>query len=212
MAKVQKFYAVRKGSVPGIYLSWDECKQSVDGFPGAEYKSFSSEEEAQAYMNGGVKFIIPEITDRDTAVAYTDGSFNAETNRPGYGAIIITQDKEYIISGIAKMNNAYHVTLRQITGEVVAVLKVLDFCKEHGIKKISICYDYAGLEYWANGTWKANNPVSQEYQQILQKQEFSFLADLLHKENLIVHLVIQQFQHLDQLYKKDSFLRQQEQL
>ena len=30
-----KFYAVRKGKVPGIYSSWDACKRMVDGYPGA---------------------------------------------------------------------------------------------------------------------------------------------------------------------------------
>ena len=33
-----KFYAVRKGKVPGIYNSWDACKRMVDGYPGAIYK------------------------------------------------------------------------------------------------------------------------------------------------------------------------------
>ena len=28
-----KFYAVKKGKVPGIYTSWDACKSMVHGFP-----------------------------------------------------------------------------------------------------------------------------------------------------------------------------------
>ncbi|WP_302789300.1 viroplasmin family protein [Anaerostipes caccae] len=36
----KKFYVVRKGKNPGIYSTWDECKKQVDGFSGAEYKSF----------------------------------------------------------------------------------------------------------------------------------------------------------------------------
>ncbi len=39
MAKV-KYYGVKRGLVPGVYTSWDECKAQVDGFSGAEYKSF----------------------------------------------------------------------------------------------------------------------------------------------------------------------------
>ncbi|WP_286149303.1 RNase H1/viroplasmin domain-containing protein, partial [Thomasclavelia cocleata] len=35
-----KFYAVKIGRKPGIYLTWDECKQQVDKFKGAVYKSF----------------------------------------------------------------------------------------------------------------------------------------------------------------------------
>ena len=45
-----KFYAVKKGKIPGIYNSWDDCKKMVDGFPGAVYKSFKTLEEAEAFV------------------------------------------------------------------------------------------------------------------------------------------------------------------
>ena len=45
-----KFYAVRVGRTPGIYLSWDECKKNVDGFSGPVYKSFKTRAEAEAFM------------------------------------------------------------------------------------------------------------------------------------------------------------------
>lgn len=48
MAK--KFYAVKKGIVPGIYTSWGECQQNINGFSGALYKGFSSEAEAKEFM------------------------------------------------------------------------------------------------------------------------------------------------------------------
>lgn len=48
-----KFYAVRKGKVPGIYNSWDACKRMVDGYPGAIYKSFKSKKEAEDFVAGG---------------------------------------------------------------------------------------------------------------------------------------------------------------
>lgn len=38
-----KYYAVKVGNVPGIYETWDECQKQVKGYPGAIYKSFSSE-------------------------------------------------------------------------------------------------------------------------------------------------------------------------
>lgn len=49
----KKFYAVRKGYNIGIYNTWDECKKQVNGFSGAEYKSFTLLEEANEYM--GIK-------------------------------------------------------------------------------------------------------------------------------------------------------------
>lgn len=45
-----KYYAVKNGKVPGIYMSWDECRENVSGYSGAEYKSFKTEAEAREYL------------------------------------------------------------------------------------------------------------------------------------------------------------------
>ncbi|MBE0649571.1 MAG: ribonuclease H family protein [Bacteroidales bacterium] len=52
----QKYYVVWRGFNPGIYTSWEECKKQVEGFEKAQYKSFTSKEEAdnafkQSYEN-----------------------------------------------------------------------------------------------------------------------------------------------------------------
>ena len=41
-----KYYAVRKGTVTGIFRTWEECKKNVHGYSGAEYKSFKTLEDA----------------------------------------------------------------------------------------------------------------------------------------------------------------------
>lgn len=51
----RKFYVVWKGFSPGIYDSWEECKLQVTGFPGAEYKSFDSQEAATKAYRGDYK-------------------------------------------------------------------------------------------------------------------------------------------------------------
>ena len=51
MAK--KFYVVWQGKTPGIYTDWNSCKQQVDKFAGARYKSFPTQAEAQQAFNGG---------------------------------------------------------------------------------------------------------------------------------------------------------------
>lgn len=45
-----KYYAVRKGHIPGIYNTWDECNEQVKGFPNASYKKFDTPEEAKNYL------------------------------------------------------------------------------------------------------------------------------------------------------------------
>ncbi|MFQ7566404.1 MAG: viroplasmin family protein, partial [Clostridium perfringens] len=73
MAK--KIYAVRKGINPGIYFTWDECKSNVNGYPGAEYKSFQSEHEAKEYLGIIEKKDIEDKTKECNAkvIAYVDG-------------------------------------------------------------------------------------------------------------------------------------------
>ena len=46
-----KIYAVKKGRVPGVYRNWDETKKQVDGFSGAEYKSFENITDAIDYLS-----------------------------------------------------------------------------------------------------------------------------------------------------------------
>ncbi len=52
----QKYYVVWKGRTPGIYTSWAECQDQVNGFEQARYKSFESNELAEkAYKAGWQK-------------------------------------------------------------------------------------------------------------------------------------------------------------
>ena len=38
----QKFYVVWKGRKTGIFATWEQCALQVQGYPGAQYKSFNS--------------------------------------------------------------------------------------------------------------------------------------------------------------------------
>lgn len=50
-----KIYAVKKGKKPGIYHTWEECQEQVNGFSNAEYKSFKKQEEAEEYLQQNSK-------------------------------------------------------------------------------------------------------------------------------------------------------------
>ena len=43
-----KFYTVWSGRQIGVFASWDECRQQVEGFPGAKYKGFLTRESAES--------------------------------------------------------------------------------------------------------------------------------------------------------------------
>ena len=87
-----KYYAVKVGRNPGIYMTWDECKEQVNKYPKAEFKSFTTMEEAHAFMEN--KIVEVEIDSKDTAVAYVDGSFNVDTMVYGYGVVMMYHGRE----------------------------------------------------------------------------------------------------------------------
>lgn len=68
MAK--KFYVVWQGRQTGIFTDWTTCKQQVDGFTGARYKSFPTQAEAEAAFSGGA------------AVVRTGASSNSAVAKP----------------------------------------------------------------------------------------------------------------------------------
>jgi ribonuclease HI len=43
----KKFYVVWKGHKKGVFTSWKVCKKQIDGFEGAQYKSFTDLNEAE---------------------------------------------------------------------------------------------------------------------------------------------------------------------
>ncbi|MDR1808866.1 MAG: ribonuclease H family protein [Prevotella sp.] len=51
----KKYYVVWKGVNPGVYDNWNDAKAQVNGYEGAVYKSFPTQEEANAAYNEAPK-------------------------------------------------------------------------------------------------------------------------------------------------------------
>jgi ribonuclease HI len=52
MIQKAKFYVVWKGRKTGVFSSWEECAAQVQGFNGAQYKSFTSRAAAEKAFRG----------------------------------------------------------------------------------------------------------------------------------------------------------------
>ena len=186
MAKINKVYAVRKGRTPGIYYSWHDCQKEVVNFHGAEFKSFATEMEAKAFLNGDIlETASLRVDNPDMAIAYTDGSYNEKTQQCGYGAVIISQDEEIEAGGIVTINGYDGASMKQIPGEVAAVITAIRYCKNNGIKNLTVYHDYTGISEWATGKWRTNNVVSQEYKKIVDacNVNISFIKVAAHANN-----------------------------
>jgi len=121
---MSKYYAVKVGKSPGIYNSWDACKQNVNGFSGAIYKSFKSIKEAENfiglnkelnqlkeiidlrddYNSGNLKKLkYNRILDQEDNIIefFTDGSHSKHENNGyiGFGIFCSYLGKEYEYSG-----------------------------------------------------------------------------------------------------------------
>lgn len=163
MAK--RFYAVKSGYKPGIYETWNECKEQVDGFSGAAYKGFSTRKEAEAFL--GV-MLEEGITQSKTlnapiaeAVAYVDGSYDDTIKAFAYGVVMFFDEIEEHFS--AKLTNSELIEMRNVAGEIKAAEKAMQFCVDHNIKSIDIYHDYEGIAKWCTGEWKANKVGTKAY-------------------------------------------------
>ncbi len=187
MAK-KKFYAVRKGLRTGIYENWQECQAVIDGYSNAEYKSFSTREEAEQYM--GVNCCINEgempAVSETKVIAYVDGSYEDKLKKYSFGCIILTPSGE-IIKESGNGNNPASLAIRNVAGEMLGAMYAVKWAMINGYREIEPRYDYAGIEKWVQGEWKAKNELAQKYAAAMNEWKknihISFLKIAAHSNN-----------------------------
>ncbi len=47
------YYVVKKGIVPGIYRTWNDCNEQIKDYPSAFYKKFDNMQEAYQFLAFG---------------------------------------------------------------------------------------------------------------------------------------------------------------
>lgn len=176
-----KYYAVKKGRMPGIYTSWEECKKNTQGYPGTEFKSFKTAAEAAEYM-GYAYSATAVLTEKNTynieddkhIIAYVDGSYNIATNEYGYGAVIISKAGEIELYGTG--DNKELALMRNVAGEIKGAEAAMRYGAEKGYAGVTIYHDYEGVAKWCTGEWKANKEGTKEYKRIYD--EYSKIIDI----------------------------------
>ncbi len=178
---MSKYYAVKNGKTVGIFTTWKECKEQVDGYSGAEYKSFTKKSEAMAYL--GIekpkKPAIPQPNTREPSPApenyttdckaafYVDGSYNVKTCEYAFGAVLLMDGNMYTFSH--KYSDAESASMRNVAGEIAGASFAMKYAVKYGIESIEIFYDYEGIEKWATGKWKTNLDKTREYALLYKK-------------------------------------------
>ena len=161
---MKKIYAVKNGRNVGKFYTWDECKKQVDGFSGAIYKSFTSENEADTYLYGTSQDVIKHDESDDNIIVYVDGSYNPVTNECGYAVYITNIDIPKILCGRFPMT----YNGRNVEGELRATIEALKYLDHISHTNILIFYDYEGIAKWANNEWSANKSYTKEYKSYIE--------------------------------------------
>ncbi len=176
-----KYYAIKIGKKTGIFSTWKECKEYVDGFSGAEYKSFTRKSEAEEYLGiekpkkpipplPNTKIATPcpeEYTTSADACFYVDGSFNVKTGEYAFGAVLLKDGEMFTFSH--KYDDAEASSMRNVAGEIAGAVFAMRYAVKFGIGSIEIFYDYEGIEKWATGRWKTNLAKTREYAEIYRQ-------------------------------------------
>ncbi len=156
----KKFYAVKKGKCVGIYNTWDECKSQVNGFSGAEYKSFLTMDEAKEYVYGKKEIVIRD--ESNLVEAYVDGSYEHCIREYGSGVVIL-KNGEVQKTYSEKGNEESLVTMRNVAGEIEAAKLAMSYCLDNNIENLVLYFDYEGIEKWCTGVWKTNKTGTIDY-------------------------------------------------
>ena len=162
----EKYYAVAKGKVPGVYSTWEECKAMVDGFSGAVYKSFKTKGEAVAFIDGHKGGSSRQSVRTETPYAFVDGSFNIATGVYGFGGFLCAGGERYILQGNGKEPEM--ASMRNVAGEILGSMAAIEKALDLGLTEVAIYYDYMGIEMWASGAWKRNKTGTIAYYDYIQ--------------------------------------------
>jgi ribonuclease HI len=169
-----KYYAIKGNDYKNIVTSWDEAKEIISKIDKPKYKSFSSLEEANAFLND------TELKQIDYPyTAYTDGSYDSNTECYSFGCVLLIDGKEYHFK--KKYENDEYSPLRNVAGEIKGAGFIINHAINKGIKELHLYYDYIGIEKWYLGEWKAKSTIAIKYQE--------FAKEAKTKINVIFHKV-----------------------
>lgn len=168
----KKFYAIK--NTQQIVTTWAECESIVKGLKGAEYKSFKTEAEAQAFLtdtpvevtpgvievigyvaDNGIKGTITAAEDIDpftldiTGPIYAvDGSFNPDTQVYGAGVAYYKDNETVLETKRVSGSRPEFSAARNVAGEVIAFATAIAMAVEKMQNNITIICDYEGDFRW----------------------------------------------------------------
>ena len=104
--------------------------------------------------------------------AYVDGSYNVATGVYGYGCVMLLPENEDAYEKLSGHGNDPDVArLRNVSGEMLGAMNAVKYAAEKGYGKLTIYYDYMGIEMWATGGWRCKNDYTRGYRDYMEKMK-----------------------------------------
>lgn len=145
---MEKVYAVRKGKQPGLYFSWIECKEQIEGYSGAEFKSFEDLYEANEFLKGNKgnidlakKYKLYE-QNWNSAVAFVGGSYDTNENICAYGVLLIYQGEVIELCGKVKIAAG-----ESMQGDIIGIRAAMNYCIKNKIPNLIVIHKNTGVYY-----------------------------------------------------------------
>lgn len=175
----KKFYAVKTGKITGVFKSWDECKASVHGYPGAEYKGFATLQEANEYLGrpcAEEEFSYEKSSEEEPSyevlpgrlLTYVDGSYDDSLKKYAFGCVFLLAGGEIRLA-YGNGDNPQSLQHRNVTGEMLGAMYAVRTAMANGFREVELCYDYEGIEKWVTGSWRSRTELTQKYADAMRK-------------------------------------------
>jgi ribonuclease HI len=182
ITKMIKYYAVKKGRVPGIYHDWETTKLQTINFPGAVFKSFTNLTDANEFMQTTTS----SITNEPKILCYTDGSnFNGIG---GYGFVMIYDNK--IKKYCGKVNIDYCTNnIAELTAIRQCIIKLQEkyegkiISSTDSLIRSDSQYSINCITTWYK-SWQKNNWKTKSGKQVENKELIVEILELLEDKNI----------------------------
>lgn len=137
MKEVKKYYVVWKGRKTGIFSTWDECKEQIYEFEGAQYKSYKTQNEAEIAFQKPYK---PEYISqpKQSKISFgmkpiknsiaVDAACSGSTLKMEYQGVYVANNKLLFHQG------PFDEGTNNI-GEFLGIVHALAFCKKENLSQ-----------------------------------------------------------------------------
>lgn len=133
------------------FNDWKECKAFIDKDKNTKYKSFTNENDAQAYININTRGRIGSN--------YIKCTVKNLDNKTDKEACVLSKEGTHIKSFFANELKAPTLNSR----ECETVIKAIEWAIDYNEECILIEYKNQGTEMWANGSWKTRAEFAKRY-------------------------------------------------